>query len=160
VQSRNCVCSTQNHISSALLAELSNLVQNFGLRDGLPGTDYNKGVKAAESIEAILIPVLREALANEEEVMKQGTILGRLMQGLREEGAGIMNASRDAKAEYFATECSSLMFAGVTCSLKLCRSEFAPKSECITRHTTHLINHERMHEYVDDVFDFSQVLVG
>jgi hypothetical protein len=109
------------------------LVQNFGLRDGIPGTAYNKGVKAVEGIAAILIPVLREALVDEEAVMKQGTILGRLMQGLREEGAGIMHSSRDAKAEYFATRCSSLMFAGVTCSLKLCHSGFATKSECITK---------------------------
>jgi hypothetical protein len=92
-------------------------VQNFGLRDGLPGTSYNKAVKAVEGIEAILIPLLREALADEEEVMKQGTILGRLMQGLREEGAGVMNASRDAKAEYFASECLFLMFAGAASSL-------------------------------------------
>jgi hypothetical protein len=107
------------------LAEIVTLEQNFGLRDGIPGTAYNKGVKAVESIQAILIPVLREALADEEEVIKQGTVLGRLMRGLKEEGAGIMNASRDTKAEYFATECSTLMFAGVTCWLKLCHSGFA-----------------------------------
>jgi hypothetical protein len=93
------------------------LVQNFGLRDGLPGTAYNKGVKAVEDSEAILLPVLREALADEEEVMKQGTIVGRLMQGLREEGADIMHASFDMKAEYFASECLFFMFAGAASSL-------------------------------------------
>jgi hypothetical protein len=116
-----------NHVPRVVLAELGMLVQNFGLRDGIPGTAYNKGVKAVEAIVAILISLLGEALADEEEVMKQGTVLGRLMQGLKEEGADIMHASRYAKSEYFATECSSLMFAGVICSLKLCHSGFCDK---------------------------------
>jgi hypothetical protein len=122
---------TRHHGSSIVLAEFVAFVQNFGLKDGLPGTAYNKGVKAVEAIEAILIPVLREALADEKEIMKQGTVLGRLMQGLREEGADIMHASCDAKAEYFASECLGLMFAGAASSLELCIVVSARESEFV-----------------------------
>jgi hypothetical protein len=128
---------TKNHECSVVLDELTTLLQNFGLRDGLPGTAYNKGVRAVEGIEAILIPVLREALADEEEVMKQGTVLGRLMQGLREEGADIMNASCDEKAVYFTSECLFLMFAGAASLLELSHIVFATEPEFVTTPPTH-----------------------
>jgi hypothetical protein len=119
------------------------LTQNFGLRDGLPGTVYNKGVRAVEGIEAILIPVLREALADEEEVMKQGTILGRLMQGLKEEGADIMHASRDEKVAFYATECVTLMFAGAPVSLEQCYAISARNMRFLPMHPSAL--NPRMH---------------
>jgi hypothetical protein len=89
-------------------------LQNFGLRDGIPGTTYNKAVRAVEGIEDILLPLIREALEDEDELMKQGTILGRLMQGLRDEGADIMRADCDSKAKYLCTETLMIVFAGVT----------------------------------------------
>jgi hypothetical protein len=117
------------------------LVQNFGLRDGLPGSAFNKGVKAVECSEAILLPVLREAMADEEKVMKQGTIVGRLMQALREEGADIMHESFDMKAEYFASECLFLMFAGAASSLELFHTGSARESEYVTNTITHPPTH-------------------
>jgi hypothetical protein len=126
-------------------------VQNFGLRNGLPGTPYNKAVKAVEGIAAILIPVLREALADEEDLMKQNTVIGRLMCGLREEGADIMLASRDEKAQYFISQSLFLMFAGVASSLKLCHSAPTRKSELIANAPATLIHHQSMHEYSVDV---------
>jgi hypothetical protein len=92
------------------------ILQNFGLRDGIPGTPYNKAVKAVEGIEAILLPIIQEALADEEHLMEQGTVLGRLVQGLRDEGADIMHADCDSKAQYFSTQCLGLVFAGVVLS--------------------------------------------
>jgi hypothetical protein len=91
-------------------------LQNFGLRDGVPGTLYNKAVRAVEGIEGILLPLIREALEDEDELMKQGSILGRLLQGLQDEGADIMRADRDSKAQYLCTESLMIVFAGVTSS--------------------------------------------
>jgi hypothetical protein len=90
--------------------------QNFGLRDGLPGTTYNKAARAVEGIEDILLPLIREALEDEDDLMRQGTILGRLMQGLQDEGADIMRADCDTKAQYLCTETLMIVFAGVTSS--------------------------------------------
>jgi hypothetical protein len=96
---------------------LSAELQNYGLRDGVPGTTYNKAVRAAEAIEEILLPALREALEDEDELMKQGTILGRLLQGLQDEGADIMRADNDSKAQYLCVETLMLVFVGVTSSV-------------------------------------------
>jgi hypothetical protein len=98
------------------------MVQNFGLRDGVPGTAYNKACKAVASIDDVILPLLRDAMANEDELVKQGTILGRLIKGMREEGADIMDKDLDTKAEYFSTECIGLVFAGVATSCSACAS--------------------------------------
>jgi hypothetical protein len=90
--------------------------QNYGLRDGIPGTTYNKAVRAVERIEEILYPLIHEALEDEDELMKQGTLLGRLLQGLQDEGAQLMRADRDAKAQYLCTESLMLIFVGVPSS--------------------------------------------
>jgi hypothetical protein len=110
------------------------VVQNFGLRDGVPGTAYNKAVNAVEDMEDILIPLLREALADEALMVQQGTILGRVVEALRDEGANIMNADLDEKVAYFCMQVTGLVLAGMI------KTPFASLLHCdglIEQHVVH-----------------------
>jgi hypothetical protein len=91
-------------------------LQNFGLYDGVPGTRYNKAVKAVAKIEGMMQPVLREELVDKENLMKSDSVLGRLMKALREEGAEIMQSDDlDELAAHFSGEVFGITFAGRSC---------------------------------------------
>lgn len=89
------------------------LMQTFGLRDGLPGSPYNKACKAAQGIEDILYPLVVEALQDEEAQIASNSILGRFVASMKAEGAAsLMGASAESQAYYFCSEVTHLTFAG------------------------------------------------
>lgn len=88
-------------------------MQNFGLRDGVPGTAYNKAVQAVQQIEEILYPIVLEVLEDEEALMKSNTVLGNLVKSMKEEGTDIMSRGDvQEKARHFSVEVITLTFAG------------------------------------------------
>jgi hypothetical protein len=109
-------CAVRFHSNAVIGGDRKAHLQNFGFFDGVPGTRYNKAVKAAESIEEIMQPILREALADEENQVKSDSALGRLLKVMREEGAEIMQSEDlDEVVSHFSFELLSLMFAGRSC---------------------------------------------
>lgn len=107
-------------------------MQNFGMRDGIPGTAYNKAVKAAQGIEDVLYPTLLQALRDEDELIASQSVLGNLVKSLKEEGAEIMNSGDEMKkALYLSVEAMGLTFAGVNCTIPIVNILRNPTSTCI-----------------------------
>jgi hypothetical protein len=64
-------------------------MQNWGLRDGLPGTAYNAGVKAKAFIEETLVQRIDEALAEQRVLRNSNTVVACMLKVLEEEGLRI-----------------------------------------------------------------------
>lgn len=84
------------------------IVQKFGFEEGIPGTPYNKAVKAAQLYQDKLTPSVAAALSDEEALMSSNTVLGNLVRTMKDEGGDILaEADILAKARYF---CSDVIF--------------------------------------------------
>jgi hypothetical protein len=67
--------------------------QNYGLRDGLPGTVYHRAVAARNYIEQYLQPRIEAAVADRKRLGASDSVVARLLKGLEEEGLDITSGS-------------------------------------------------------------------
>lgn len=87
-------------------------MQNFGRRDGLPGTAYRAGVRGRAAMVAALRPRIAAALADRSS-LGDDSILGRMLASLEAEGVDTSSeAGRADVTEALVSEAIFLFFAG------------------------------------------------
>ena len=66
------------------------LLQNFGLRDGLPGTAFHRSVQSRQAIEATLYALVKAAVDDPDSVGGNRAAVLQLLEGYKQELAADM----------------------------------------------------------------------
>lgn len=89
----NCVLPTRPERSPG---ELKLLLQNFGMRDGLPGTAYHRSMQSRKAIEATLHTMITAAIADPVSVGGKNAAVLQLLDAYKQEVAADADVAREA----------------------------------------------------------------